>query len=47
MKSGKMDHALELPNKCEYCGNDRAHCKSRSCSKKRQQAFAKVVQREA
>jgi hypothetical protein len=46
MKAGKMNYALELPNRCEYCGNDRAHCKSRACSKKRQRAWAEVKNNE-
>jgi len=46
MKGGKMNHALELPSRCEYCGEHRSHCKSKACAKKRQKAYAKVVNRE-
>jgi hypothetical protein len=46
MTAGKMNYALELPNRCEYCGNDRSHCKSRACSNKRQKAWAEVKKNE-
>lgn len=46
MIGGKMEHALELPNRCEYCGKGRAHCKSRKCAKLRQQKYAREVKRD-
>lgn len=44
-RGGKMEHALELPNRCEYCGHDRSHCKSQKCAKMRQQKYAREVKR--
>lgn len=46
MTAGKMDYALELPNRCEFCGNDRAHCKSHKCAKMRQQKHSREVHRD-
>lgn len=34
-RGGKMNYALELPGRCEYCGKARNQCKSRKCKERR------------